>query len=50
MNAENTDKIIKEIFLDIDKAINDNITNSPVKISESRFIKKYEEIKKRFKR
>jgi len=41
-------KDVTEVFREIDKAILTSLTNKPVPIDKSIFIKKYKEIKKRF--
>ncbi len=39
---------IKKIFSEIDLAIKESISKEPVKFSDSKFIKKYEEIKNKW--
>ena len=41
---------IREIFKEIDNAIKESISKEPVRLSDSKFIKKYEEIKNKWLR
>jgi len=41
-------EMIKEIFKEIDEAIEKYRSDIPIKIKDSRFLKKYIEIKKRY--